>query len=263
MLGEHEFWDAWTGQLGECNKETSFEILDQFFQKGGNFIDTANAYHYGETETWLGEWMQSRENRDQNALATKYTGPDNMQDSKVQIRCSTQGNGSKSLRLSVKSSLLRLQTSYVDLLYVHWWDYTTSIPEVMHNLNDLVISGKVFYLGISDCPAWVVSKANQYARDHGLPQFVVYQGMWNASLRDVERDILPMCRVEGMAICTYGALGQWEIDPDNVSSNMSIYKLDLKRLLSLKQFERALFALHRPYMKSQSSNSMATVNAAL
>jgi aryl-alcohol dehydrogenase-like predicted oxidoreductase len=209
-LGSMNFGDAWKDRLGECSKGTSFEILDQFFQKGGNFIDTANAYHYGETETWLGEWMQSRGNRDQIVLATKYTGLYNMQDPRVQIRCNTQGNGSKSLRLSVDSSLLRLQTGYIDLLYVHWWDYTASIPEVMHSLNDLVVSGKVLYLGISDCPAWVVSKANQYARDHGLRQFVAYQGMWNASLHDVERDILPMCRAEGMAICAYGALGQGE-----------------------------------------------------
>lgn len=213
-LGSMNFGDAWKDRLGECSKGTSFEILDQFFQKGGNFIDTANAYHYGETETWLGEWMQSRGNRDEIVLATKYTGLYNMQDPKVQIRSNTQGNGSKSLRLSVDSSLFRLQTSYIDLLYVHWWDYTASIPEVMHSLNDLVVSGKVLYLGISDCPAWVVSKANQYARDHGLRQFVAYQGMWNASLRDIERDILPMCRAEGMAICAYGALGQGEFQTE-------------------------------------------------
>lgn len=78
----------------------------------------------------------------------------------------------------------------------------------MHNLNDLVVSGKVLYLGISDTPAWVVSKANQYARDHGLRQFVVYQGKWNAAMRDVERDIMPMCRDEGMGLIAYGTVGQ-------------------------------------------------------
>ncbi|KAF9367417.1 hypothetical protein BGX21_007432, partial [Mortierella sp. AD011] len=78
----------------------------------------------------------------------------------------------------------------------------------MHSLNDLVSAGKILYLGISDAPAWVVSKANQYARDHGLRQFVVYQGFWNASVRDFERDIIPMCRDEGMGLCPYGTLGQ-------------------------------------------------------
>lgn len=72
------------------------------------------------------------------------------------------------------------------------WDYTTSIPEVMKSLNTLADQGKVLYLGVSDTPAWVVSKANQYARDHGLRQFVVYQGRWSAASRDFERDIIPM-----------------------------------------------------------------------
>ena len=78
----------------------------------------------------------------------------------------------------------------------------------MQSLNDLVVAGKVHYLAISDCPAWVVSKCNQYARDHGLRQFVVYQGMWNASMRDFERDIIPMCLSEGMGMCPYGVLNQ-------------------------------------------------------
>ena len=112
------------------------------------------------------------------------------------------------MKVSLERSLQKLQTTYIDLFYLHWWDYSTTIPELMHALNDLVVAGKVFYLGISDAPAWVVAKANQYARDHGLRQFSVYQGMWNAGIRDFERDIIPMCRDEGMALCPYGVLGQ-------------------------------------------------------
>ncbi len=78
----------------------------------------------------------------------------------------------------------------------------------MRSLNSLVQSGKVNYLGISDTPAWVVAKANQYARDHGLAPFVVYQGLWNASIRDFERDIIPMCMDEGMGLIPWGTLGQ-------------------------------------------------------
>lgn len=112
------------------------------------------------------------------------------------------------MRHSVESSLKRLQTDYIDLLYVHWWGYATIIPELMHSLNDLVSSGKINYLGVSDTPAWVVVKANQYARDHGLRQFVVYKGLWNAAKRDFERDIVPMCKYEGMGLVPWGALGQ-------------------------------------------------------
>ena len=108
----------------------------------------------------------------------------------------------KSLHLSVEESLKNLRTSYIDILYVHWWDHVTSIEEVMNGLHNLVVQGKVLYLGISDTPAWVVSKANQYARDHGKTPFVIYQGLWNVMKRDFEREIIPMARAEG----TFSAL---------------------------------------------------------
>jgi aryl-alcohol dehydrogenase-like predicted oxidoreductase len=151
--------------------------------------------------------MEARGNRDEIVLATKYsTGY--LGDKKDKIQSNTGGNGSKSMKVSLEASLKKLRTGYIDLFYVHWWDYTVSIPELMHSLNDLIVAGKVLYLGISDSPAWVVSKANQYARDHGLRQFVVYQGMWNASMRDFERDIIPMCRDEGMGLAPYAVLNQ-------------------------------------------------------
>ena len=149
-----------------------------------------------------------RGNRDDMVIATKYTTCYTAQQGyEGHIHSNSTGNGNKSLVLSVEASLRKLQTSYIDLLYVHWWDHTTSIEELMLSLNALVTSGKVLYLGISDTPAWVVSKCNQYARDHGLRQFVVYQGRWSAADRDFERDIMPMCRAEGMALAPWGALG--------------------------------------------------------
>lgn len=206
-LGAMNFGDAHKARMGECNKETSFEILDTFKSLGGNFIDTANGYQNGESEQWLGEWLTSRKCRDEMVIATKFSSAYRMHE-KEKIQSNFGGNGTKSLRVSVDNSLKQLQTSYIDLLYLHWWDYATTIPELMHSLNDLVVSGKVLYLGISDTPAWVVSKANQYARDHSLRQFVVYQGLWNAAIRDFERDIIPMCKDEGMGLLPYGTLGQ-------------------------------------------------------
>ncbi|KAM3073124.1 hypothetical protein ACMFMG_008843 [Clarireedia jacksonii] len=114
----------------------------------------------------------------------------------------------KSMRASVEHSLTKLQTNYIDLLYLHWWDFTTSVEEVMHGLNNLITSGKVLYLGISDTPAWLVVKANSYARANGLRPFSVYQGKWNAGFRDMEREIIPMCRDQGMAIAPWAPLGQ-------------------------------------------------------
>ena len=112
------------------------------------------------------------------------------------------------MHLSVKQSLENLQTDYIDILYVHWWDFTTSVAEVMHGLNALVLAGKVLYLGISDTPAWVVVKANEYARSNGLRTFSVYQGRWNAALRDIESEIVPMCQDQGLAIAPFASLGQ-------------------------------------------------------
>lgn len=205
-LGAMTFGSSHQERYGKITKETAFSIMDTYYDNGGNFIDTANVYQNGESEQWLGEWMATRQIRDQIVLATKYSNaysgkPD-------EIRANYLGNGTKSMRQSLERSLQNLQTKYLDLFYVHFWDYTTSIAELMHALNDLVSSGKVNYLGISDAPAWVVTKANQYARDHGLRQFVVYQGMWNASMRDIERDIIPMVHDEGMGICPYGVLNQ-------------------------------------------------------
>lgn len=206
-LGAMNFGEADKHRLGECSKETAFEILDTFKSLGGNFVDTANGYQHGESEEWLGEWLTSRKCRDEMVIATKFSSAYRMHE-KGKIQSNFGGNGTKSLRVSVDNSLKQLQTTYIDLLYLHWWDYATTIPELMHSLDDLVKSGKVMYLGISDTPAWVVAKANQYARDHGLRQFVVYQGMWNAALRDFERDIIPMCKDEGMGLLPYGTLGQ-------------------------------------------------------
>lgn len=208
-LGAMTFGEAQNERYGklEHGKKTAFEILDTFYSQGGNFIDTANVYRHGESEQWLGEWMTERGNRDEIVLATKYTTTYRTSDDN-NILSNFGGNGMKSMKLSLENSLKTLQTSYIDLFYVHWWDFTTTIPELMHALNDFVASGKILYLGISDTPAWVVAKANQYARDHGLRQFTVYQGMWNCGMRDFERDIIPMCRDEGMGLCPYGTIGQ-------------------------------------------------------
>ncbi|KAI8271213.1 Norsolorinic acid reductase B [Colletotrichum sp. SAR11_239] len=191
--------------MGECTKDTAFAIMDHYYRQGGNFIDTANNYQLGQSEEWVGEWLASRGNRDDIVLATKYSSA-YMTHDKQRLQSNYGGNSIKSLKHSVEKSLKALQTSYIDILYLHWWDYSASIPEVMHSINDLVVSGKAHYLGISDTPAWVVAKANQYARLSGLRQFVVYQGNWNASMRDFEREIIPMCMSEGMGICPWGVL---------------------------------------------------------
>ncbi|KAF3937127.1 hypothetical protein ABW19_dt0204572 [Dactylella cylindrospora] len=196
---------AWTKLMGGVEKKDAFALLDTFYKAGGNFIDTAVNYQNGQSEQWIGEWMKERGNRSEMVIATKVTT--NYVHDQDKIRVNTAGNSVKNFHDAFKICLANLQVDYVDLLYVHWWDYSMSVEEMMQSLNVLVSQGKVLYLGISDTPAWVVSKANEYARAHGFRQFSVYQGRWSAAERDFERDIIAMCRTEGMGICPWGALG--------------------------------------------------------
>ncbi|KFY28216.1 hypothetical protein V493_03048 [Pseudogymnoascus sp. VKM F-4281 (FW-2241)] len=205
-LGGMNFGEEWKDFMGECTKETADKILDYYYENNGNFIDTANHYQNSDSEKWIGDWMHSRQNRDQLVIATKYTTAIRIPHPH-EIRANGMGNGAKSLHTSFAASLRNLRTSYVDILYVHWWDFSTGVEEIMQSLNTLVVSGKVLYLGISNTPAWIVAKANAYARAHGFRQFSVYQGRWSAEHRDVEREIFPMCQDEGMAFVAWGALG--------------------------------------------------------
>ncbi|CAI6333818.1 unnamed protein product [Periconia digitata] len=205
-LGALNFGETWASALGECSKEQSFAMLDYFYSQGGNFIDTSVNYQEGESEQWLGEWMELRGKRDEMVIATKFTGTQVGLADKV-IHSNYGGNSAKNIHTSIERSLRNLKTSYVDIYYVHFFDYTTSIPELMHFLNALITSGRVLYLGVSNAPAWVVVKANDYARQHGLRPFSIYQGRWSAASRDMEREIIPMCLEEGMAIAPWQVLG--------------------------------------------------------
>lgn len=207
QLGGMSIGDAWATFMGSMNKEQSFALLDAFVAAGGNFIDTANNYQNEQSETWIGEWMAARQNRDQIVLATKFTTDYRTWELGKGNAPNAVGNHKRSMFNSVRDSLRKLNTDYIDVLYLHWWDHTTSIEEIMDSLHILVEQGKVMYLGISDSPAWVVSAANTYARAHGKTPFSVYQGRWNVMRRDFERDILPMARHFGMALAPWDVLG--------------------------------------------------------
>ncbi|KAF5340672.1 hypothetical protein D9611_007452 [Ephemerocybe angulata] len=208
QLGAMSIGDKWADiGMGSMDKESSFKLLDAYFDNGGNFIDTANSYQDESSELFIGEWAEQRGIRDQLFIATKYTSNYKRGDDEMKQKVLYAGNSVKSLQISVTDSLKKLRTTYLDLLYVHWWDFDTSIEEVMRGLHNLVVQGKVLYLGVSDTPAWVVSRANQYARDHALTPFVIYQGAWNVLERSFERDIIPMARAEGLALAPWNVLG--------------------------------------------------------
>ncbi|KAG8214443.1 NADP-dependent oxidoreductase domain-containing protein [Butyriboletus roseoflavus] len=215
QLGAMSIGDKWdTIGAGSMNKETSFKLLDAFYEAGGNFIDTANNYQDQSSEEFIGEWAEQRGIRDQLVIATKYTTNFVRAETGIKQKVLYTGNNIKSMHISVESSLKKLRTTYIDIFYVHWWDWETSIEEMMNGLHTLVQQGKVLYLGISDTPAWVVSQANQYARDHGKTPFVIYQGQWNVMQRSFERDIIPMCKAHGMALAPWGVLAGGRLRSD-------------------------------------------------
>ncbi|KAJ7792719.1 Aldo/keto reductase [Mycena leptocephala] len=206
QLGAMSIGDKWDG-MGSMDKNSSFKLLDAYFDKGGNFIDTANNYQDETSESFIGEWAEKRNIRDQLVIATKFTTNFKARQDAFAQKVNYTGNNLKSMHVSVEASLKKLRTTYIDILYMHWWDWDTSIEEVMNGLHNLVVQGKVLYLGVSDTPAWVVAQANQYARDHGKTPFVIYQGMWNVLERSFEREIIPMARAHGLALAPWNVVG--------------------------------------------------------
>jgi aryl-alcohol dehydrogenase-like predicted oxidoreductase len=182
-----------------ADKQESKKIFEAYTNAGGNFLDTANRYTEGTSEKYVGSFIAA--DRDHFVLATKFTLKDRVGDPNF------AGNHRKNMMRSVHDSLKRLGTDYVDVLWVHAWDFTTPVEELMRGLDDLVSSGKVHYVGISDTPAWVVSQANTLADLRGWSRFVGLQIEYSLIQRTAERDLLPMADAFDMAVTPWGVMG--------------------------------------------------------
>jgi aryl-alcohol dehydrogenase-like predicted oxidoreductase len=198
-LGAMTFGEDWGSFLKGASKEESKKIFNLFVQAGGNFIDTANIYQNGTSEKYVGEFIAPE--RDKFVLATKYTLTTNPNDPNA------GGNHRKNLFQSVNASLKRLNTEYIDLLWVHIWDYMTPIEEVMRSLDDLIRSGKILYIGISDAPAWIVSRANTISELRGWSYFIGLQIMYSLIERTPERELLSMARSLDIGVTAWSPLG--------------------------------------------------------
>ena len=198
-LGGMTFGEDWGSMLPGASKDEAKKIFDLFVSKGGNFIDTANVYQNGTSEKYVGEFISSE--RERFVVATKYTLTTNPDDPNA------SGNHRKNLVQSVDASLKRLNTHYIDLLWVHIWDPMTPIEEVMRSLDDLIRSGKILYIGISDVPAWVVSNANAIADLRSWSSFIGLQIMYNLIERSAERELLPMARALDIGVTVWSPLG--------------------------------------------------------
>jgi aryl-alcohol dehydrogenase-like predicted oxidoreductase len=194
-LGTMTFGETWGWG---ASREESRRILDAFVAAGGNFVDTACNYTDGESETLLGELAEGR--RERLVLATKYTLTSRRDDPNA------GGNSRKNLVQTLEESLRRLRTDYVDLLWLHMWDGMTPVEEVVRALDDLVTAGKVLYVGLSDTPAWVVSRAVTMAELSGRTRPVALQHPYSLADRDAENELLPMAQELELAVTTWGVL---------------------------------------------------------
>lgn len=194
-LGTMTFGEDWGWG---SSKDESRRVLDAFTEEGGNFLDTANIYTNGTSEKMIGEFIAGR--REQFVLATKYTLSDRPKDP------NGGGNSRKSLVQSLEGSLKRLAVDYVDLYYVHAWDSLTPAEEVMRALEDVIHAGKALYAGISDAPAWVVSRMDTMAELRGWSGVAAVQAPYSLVERTPERELTPMAAELDMAVAAWSPL---------------------------------------------------------
>ncbi|MGB0071078.1 MAG: aldo/keto reductase [Isosphaeraceae bacterium] len=194
-LGTMTFGEDWGWG---SSKDESRQILDAFFEAGGNFIDTANVYTNGTSESLLGEFLKG--DRDRAVLATKYTNAMPGTDPNA------GGNQRKNMMRSVETSLKRLQTDYIDLYWLHIWDKITPLDEVMRAFDDLVRQGKILHAGVSDMAAWAVACASTLAELRGWTPFVGLQIEYSLIERTVERELIPMAEALGLGVTAWSPL---------------------------------------------------------
>ena len=192
-LGTMTFGETWGAEEAESRR-----IFDAYVDRGGNFVDTANAYTNGSSERLVGRFAAGK--RDQLVISTKYTMATRMGDPNA------GGNHRKSMVRSVEESLKRLGTDYIDLLYLHQWDGLTPVEEILRAMDDLVAQGKVLYLGMSDTPAWQVSRMQAIADLRGWSPFIALQSEYSLVERTPERDLIPMAREMGLGVIPWSPL---------------------------------------------------------
>src|SRR5258707_2555644 len=196
-LGTMTFGEEWGwGYV----KDEARKVYDAFRAAGGNFIDTANFYTHGTSESFLGEFM--KDHRQSVVLATKYSLANPGTDPNA------AGNQRKNMMQAVEASLTRLQTDYIDLYWVHMWDQITPVEEVMRGLDDVIRQGKVLYVGISDAPAWWIVQANTLSQVRGWSPFVGLQIEYSLIERSVERELVPTAKALNLGLTAFSPLAK-------------------------------------------------------
>lgn len=207
-LGAMGFGDAGTGfHDWVLNEADSRPVIKQALELGINFFDTANIYSFGTSEEYLGRALKDYAKRDEIVVATKVfmglrKGPN------------SRGLSRKAIMYQIDQSLERLGMDYVDLYIIHRWDYDTPIEETMEALHDLVKAGKVRYIGASAMFAWQFAKAQHVAEKHGWTKFVSMQNHMNLLYREEEREMMPLCEDQNIAVTPYSPLAAGRLTRD-------------------------------------------------
>ncbi|WP_246081906.1 aldo/keto reductase [Nocardioides litoris] len=194
-LGAATFGDEWGWG---ATKDEARRMFDTYVDRGGNFVDTADVYTDGTSEVLVGEFARHR--RDSLVIATKYSSMTDRRDP------NSGGGPRKNMMTSVESSLRRLGTDHVDVLYLHVWDDMTPVEETLRGMDDLVRQGKVHYVAMSSAPAWQVSRMQAIADLRGWSPLVALQVEYNLLDRTPERDLVPMAREMGLGVVPFSPL---------------------------------------------------------
>ena len=201
------------------NEEESQPFFRQALDLGINFFDTANVYSGGASEEVLGRFLKANTRREAVVIATKVHGV---------MRDEPNGRGlsRKAIFYELNQSLCRLGTDYVDLYQIHRWDYETPIEETLEALHDLVKSGKVRYIGASSMFAWQFTKALYLADLHGWTRFVSMQNHYNLLYREEEREMMALCRSEGIGVIPWSPLARGRLTRPWQSETTKRYETD-------------------------------------
>ena len=215
-FGTGTFGNAWGP---EWSSKESKQILTRYIEAGGNFIDTADTYHEGESEEITGQLLRDITKRDQVVIATKFSFGMRPGDP------NGGGNGRKHMMEAVEASLRRLNTDYIDLYWVHNWDTITPAEEVMSSLNQLVQAGKVRYIGLSNPPAWYLGRAQTIAEWRGWEKLAAIQMEYSLAVRNIEHEYVDAAQEMGMAIVPWSPLanglltGKYKIEDNKVKGD--------------------------------------------
>ncbi len=223
-LGCMGFGDPAKGQHSwTLDEEHSREIIRRGLELGVNFFDTAIAYQSGTSEQYLGRALRDYAKRDEVVVATKFLPrtPEEI----------AQGvTGQQHIARMLNKSLQNLGMDYVDLYIYHMWDYQPPIYDILEGLNAVVRAGKARYIGISNCFAWQLAKANALAEKEGFPKFISIQGHYNLLFREEEREMAPFCAEENIAMTPYSALAGGRLSKHSGESSKRLLEDSYARL---------------------------------